>query len=303
MPNDHSREKRAPGANGAKPVPPRKGARRLFIVLLLMLTGAILATSLLANGQRNLRALFDRYGIDWLDDEAPPIPRGTRPLAGRQVPADTITFPSRFLSDVELAATGTFGREFRIRGEELCAAFDAAGIRNDGWKPGQFDPRISECLSETVLADDEADGRSASFFFIVKGTPGGEVASIRMKLMAPETDQGEAAHRLLVKALEKVIALTQWRDLAIAVSKAEVLEDFHSVRFGLSLRFGHEFSAMRNFNLVILPVSRTSAMTRSRAFFDSAGWIELPSAIARLPAFLLPHVVRTEPSSAMPPSP
>ena len=283
-----------------KPAPPRKSAMLLFAVLLVAFALAIIATLLLANDRRNLRALLDHYDLHWLLAETPRQPAGTRALRGRRLAAVPISIPARFFAAPEDTALGTFVREVRASGFELCAAFKAAGVDNQGWQQSQFDRKTFECLSETVLPAKEEGAQNASFFFIAKGTPEGEVGSIRMKLVAPETEDGETVHRLLVKALEQLIEQARWLDLAPAIANAEALTEFTAVRFGLSFRFTQEFSAARSYNLIILPTSRDPAVKRSRAYFDTAQWLTLPSVIARMPDFLLAHVVATAPMPSIP---
>ncbi|WP_156951584.1 DUF6030 family protein [Ciceribacter selenitireducens] len=276
----------------------------LFAVLLVAFALAIAATLLLANDRRNLRILLDRYELNWLLEPATDEPRGTRALRGRRLAPVAISIPARYFAGPENAAIGAFVREVRASGGELCAAFKAAGVDNGGWLPSQFDSKTYECLSETLLPATEEGGQNASFFFIAKGTPEGEVGSIRMKLVAPETGDGETVHRLLVKALEQLIEQARWLDLAPAIASAEALSDFTAVRFGVSFRFTHEFTAPRSYNLIVLPTSKDPAVKRSRAYFDTLQWLPLPSVIARLPEYLRPHVVATKPlSSAPPPEP
>ncbi len=304
MPKGDDKDTSGLPGTSPKPAPPRKSAMLLFVVLLVAFALAIAATLLLANDRRNLRILLDRYELNWLLETTTDEPRGTRALRGRRLAPVAVSIPTRFFADPENASLGAFVREVRASGGELCAAFKAAGVDNGGWLPSQFDSKTYECLSETLLPATEEGGQNASFFFIAKGTPEGEVGSIRMKLVAPETEDGETVHRLLVKALEQLIEQARWLDLAPAIASAETLADYTSVRFGVSFRFTHEFTAPRSYNLIVLPTSKDPAVKRSRAYFDTLQWLPLPSVIARLPEFLRPHVVATKPlSSAPPPEP
>lgn len=295
MQKGDNKDMRGTDAAAAKPAPPKKSALLLFVALLVIFALVIAATLLLANDKRNLRLLFDRYDIDWLDANEMSPPSGTRALRGRRLAPVSVSLPARFFAQPESQSLGAFVREVRAKGQDLCAAFKDAGVNNDGWRPSQFDGKTYECLSETVYASKEEGGQAASFFFIAKGTPEGEIGSIRMKLVAPETPDGETVHRLFIKAMERLIVEARWLDLAPAVTNAETLTDFTSVRFGISFRFTHEFTAPRSYNLSILPASRDPIVERSRTFFDTDGWWPLPTAIERLPEFLRPHLVETTP--------
>lgn len=55
-------------------------------------------------------------------------------------------------------------------------------------------------------------------------------------------------------------------------------------------------SPLRSYNLIVLPASRDPIVERSRTFFDTDGWLPLPTAMERLPEFLHLHLVETTPS-------
>lgn len=289
------------GAAATKPAPPKKSALLLFVSLLVVFTLVIAATLLLANDRRNLRLLLDRYDIDWMTEKETEKeitqPSGTRALRGRRLTAAPVSIPVQFFAPPEVEAFGAFVREVRAKGADLCAAFKAAGIENNGWQPSQFDTKTYECLTETVFAADENGAQNASFFFIAKGTPEGEIRSIRMKLVAPETPEGDSVHRLFIKAMEQLIAEARWLDLTPAVESAETLTDFTSARFGISFRFTHEFTAPRSYNLIVVPASGDPRVKRSRQFFDQDQWLPVPRAVDRLPDFLRSHLVETRPIS------
>ncbi|GEO83490.1 MULTISPECIES: DUF6030 family protein [Alphaproteobacteria] len=302
MPKDDDKDTSARRRATAKPVPPKKSAMLLFVLLLVAFVCAIAATLLLANDRRNLRALLDRYVPERLIDDSPRQPAGTHALKGRRLTPVQVAIPARFFATPEAESLGSLVREVRAKGEELCAAFKAAGIDNQGWQSSQAGGKTYECLSETLLPAAQEGAQDASFFFIVKGTADGEVGSIRMKLVAPETADGAVVHRMLVKALEQLIEQARWLDLAPAIESAKALADFTAVRFGISLRFTHEFTAPHSYNLIVMPTSNDASVNRSRAYFATQDWLPLPAVIARVPDYLLPHVVGTKPALSVPPS-
>ncbi|MCM2472779.1 hypothetical protein HGO38_04720 [Rhizobium sp. CG5] len=279
--NSRGRPKVAPGRR-------KTSGRWLFALLVLAIGSAILATVLLANDMQNLRAIYRHYGLPWpLEDKQ--VERAPRPLKGKRLIALPIKLPDHVLAAPEMDSIGALVRDIRRPGDLFCAAFADNGMPNGGWQPSQFDKTTFECLSETLIPSTDEAAQNASFFFIAKGDPDGNIGSIRMKLVAPDTDAGKTVHAMLVRSVELLIEQTQWGDLAEAVEHATRLEDFQAVRFGLSFKFTREFTAPNRFNLIVLPTGKTPAIKATRAYFARQDWLPVPSVpvplvpISRLP--------------------
>ena len=260
----------------AKPPRRRDGGGRFFWLFLLAIIVTIGAVVLMANDFRNLRAVLGHYDIEWppVLAQAPPEPQ---PSKGRRLRGAPIRLPSQLIdSDLE-PYRSAFLRDLNITGPDLCDAFQQAGIANDGWNPGQFDKTEHECFSEITLPTDDAGEKKASFFFMAKGTSQGALGSIRIKLVAPETAEGETVLALYQKALNLLMRHNDWGDLEPAFDRALALDDFAAHHFGLSFKFSREFNAARRFNLVIATTDRNPADARTRDFFAEATWLPVPA--------------------------
>lgn len=265
------------------PVRRKTGGRWLFALLVLAIASAILATVLLANDMQNLRAVYRHYGLPWPFEDKQ-VERAPRTLKGKRLAALPIKLPDHVLAAPDVANLGALVRDIRRPGELFCAAFAENGMQNGGWQPSQFDSTTFECLSETLIPSTDGSAQNASFFFIAKGDPEGNIGSIRMKLVAPDTDAGKKVHAMLVRAVELLIEQTQWGDLSAAVDHATRLEDFQAVRFGLSFKFTREFTAPNRFNLIVLPTGKTPAIKATRAYFARQDWLPVPP----MPAPMVP---------------
>lgn len=277
---------------GVKPARPKRSSHLLFGVLVVVTLSAIVATFLLANDMHHLRSLARRYGLDRLFAE----PSGTEApvaLKGRRLEPVPVEVPRYFFTDFIEPAAGTFVREIRIRGPALCTELNRAGLKNPGWRPSEYDSRTSECLSETRFAAPDAatdtDGGEASLFFIAKGTPQGDVRSIRMKLVAPAGMPGETAQAWLVEALSEIIDRTTWSDFAPAADAARHLVDYSAVHFGISVEFSRDFVITDGYNFILAPDGRSPLVRRTRAYFSPDGWLPLGPGEPRLPAAIIRH--------------
>lgn len=254
---------------------PRFGGGLIFAAVFFSVACGIGAALLFANDRQNLKALIRWAGIDQKWGKVQEPHRPPQPLKGQPETIRPTMLPDRVISAPDMRSAGAFVREMRNLGPAFCAAFDAAGISNQGWQESQFGGKTFECLSEDVIKP-LGDGPGASFFFIAKGQPDGEINSIRMKLVAPDTDAGRASYDKLISAVTTLIHQTGWNDLAPLLHSIRSLADYTSVRFGMSYKFNREFTASDRYNLIILPSDRDPAVRRSRDYFDQANWMRVP---------------------------
>lgn len=256
------------------PRPSRAGV--LIFAAVFLATGlGILTVVLFANERAHLKTLLETLDLQWPFETERRVPQPVA-LKGQRLPAVAIKSPAHLLAPPDLDAAGGFVRDMLGYGPPFCAAFEKAGFEISGWQASQFDRTTFECLSETLFetaADPNAHG---SFFFTVKGEPGGSINSLRMKLVAPDGADGEAAHATLVKGLGLLIEQTGWTDLDAMLASVKDLRNFSAQYFGLSYRFAQEFTSPNRFNLIILPTNREPPAKRSRAYFDTKDWLPAP---------------------------
>jgi hypothetical protein len=257
--------------------PVKRHGKWIFGALVLGVCAAILSTLLLANDRRNLRTLFDHYGVAWPFDRAAvivPPADVKRPRPAPQKPI--VSVPTRLMDPVAVDQLGGLARSMLISGPALCDLLARGGVDNKGWIVSPYDPQSFECLSEQRLDDPEDAGGFASYFLSIRGRPDGQITAVRMKLVTPETVAGAAMKVKFLQALNILIGASGWQDFGPVVASATRLEEFEATNFGMSLGFKREFTNPRRFNLIIMPSNSEPAIKRTREFFEGSGG--LPSA-------------------------
>ncbi|MGV8938290.1 MAG: DUF6030 family protein [Allorhizobium sp.] len=275
------------GKSNSRPLPAnavrREGGWRFFVLFFLAIIVSIGAIVLLANDFRNLRTILRHYDVEWpfalVQTIAVP-----QTIKGKRLKSVPIRIPSAFLHGALDAEPPAFVRALDITGPALCGAMQQAGIANDGWKPGQLEKAGYECFSERLLPTDDAEDKTASFFFMAKGSEEGALGSIRIKLVAPETAEGETVQALFRTALTLLGEQTDWGALRPAFDHALALEDFATSQFGLSFRFSREFNSQHRYNLVIASTDKKPADARTRDYFAGANWLPVPEAFRQFRA-------------------
>ncbi|SCB30230.1 DUF6030 family protein [Rhizobium multihospitium] len=284
--------------------PPRKKSRAVFWIAAVVIGSIILATALLANDMRNLRALDSRYHLNLFPKPeqhaaAPAAPaQGQQPVhaaappaaspttsapAARNVrvkPASVTAKPSikkrsHLLDEPVDALLSAFVRSWRISGETLCADLAKFGLPVGEWRQSELGAGTSEC-SYAIQKGAYGDAKAASFFIIARGKPSGEIETIRIKVIMPDNDDGKAIAGTFVDTVVLLLNETHWLDFQAALDAIGRLQDVTLQAFGAKLSFFKEFQGNNNFNLQ-LELRRTAPeQIRTAIVFDKARWT-LPS--------------------------
>ncbi|MCZ3380503.1 DUF6030 family protein [Rhizobium sp. AG207R] len=284
--------------------PPRKKSRAVFWIAAVVIGSIILATALLANDMRNLRALDDRYHLNLFPKPeqhaaapaapaqeqqpahaATPAAAAPKTLAAaatsvRVKPATVTAKPSvkkrsHLLDEPVDALLSAFVRSWRISGQTLCADLQKFGLSVGEWRQSELGTGTSEC-SYAVQKGAYGDPRAASFFIIARGKPSGEIDTIRIKVIMPDNDDGKAVAGTFVDTVVLLLNETHWLDFQAALEAVGKLQDVTLQAFGAKLAFFKEFQSDNNFNLQ-LELRRTSPeQLRTAIVFDKARWT-LPS--------------------------
>ena len=284
--------------------PPRKKSRAVFWIAAVVIGSIILATALLANDMRNLRALDDRYHLNLFPkpeqhaavptaavQEQQPSHAATPPAAApktsapasssvRVKPATVTAKPfvkkrSHLLDEPIDALLSAFVRSWRISGQTLCADLQKFGLSVGEWRQSELGAGTSEC-SYAVQKGAYGDPKAASFFIIARGKPSGEIDAIRIKVIMPDNDDGKAVAGTFVDTVVLLLNETHWLDFQAALETIGKLQDVTLQAFGAKLAFFKEFQSNNNFNLQ-LELRRTSPeQLRTAIVFDKARWT-LPS--------------------------
>lgn len=263
--------------------PLKRRSRIVFWIAACAILSAIVATALLANDRRNLRAIAEHYHITWLDvaPTAAPIepPRAKR--TGRIAVAPLTGISVHLHLFAELHATpSTFLRRWKVSGETICARIAQAGIPVGAWKQGDLDSATFECSYQTPVSE-AATADRPSLFVIVRGTPNGDVANVRIKAILPETPAGADLNRQFQALVRVLIEETQWSDLNGATDQIEKLENVTQTAFGAKLAFSHEFANPRRFNMILDLDKPTMDQTATAVYFDTPRWLALPEKAAK----------------------
>jgi hypothetical protein len=259
---------------------PRRRSRIVFWIAAITIVSAIVATALLANDKRNLRAIAERYHIAWLDF-APTIPPRQPPPAKRTrriavSPAVGKPVPLRIFTDLQ-AAPSSFLRHWKISGETICNRIAQAGVAVGGWKQGDLDRSTFECSYETPISD-TATSEQPSLFVIVRGTSDGDVANVRIKAILPDSPAGADLNRQFQALVRILVQETQWLDLNEATDQIEKLQNVTQSAFGAKLVFSHEFANPRRFNLILDLDKPNKDQLATAAFFDTSKWFAVREA-------------------------
>ena len=252
--------------------PPRRRSRIVFWIAAIAILSAIVATALLANDKRNLRALAERYHIAWLNfaPTIPPLPphakQAARPVA---VSPAVGKLASQHLLDGSQATPATFLRHWKISGETVCSRMAQAGIAVGAWHQGDLGSSTFECSYQTPVSETDTSERP-SLFVIVRGTSGGDIANVRIKAILPDSAAGDELKRQFQVLVKVLIQETQWRDLNEAADRIGKLENATQSAFGARLVFSHEFADPRRFNLILDLDKPSRAESATAAFFDTS---------------------------------
>lgn len=253
-------------------VRPQRKSRLVFWLFMIAIAAAIAATALLANDKKNLRELIQRYKITWIVLPGPaeaPKPLTVARRGNRLIPT-AATMPSRMPAHAfeDFGAPGTaFVRRWQVSGTELCADFGKAGLDVEAWHQGDLYSSTYECSSQ-LSGSDTSSPDNASFFLLVRGTPSGDISSVRIKVILPDTKDGRLMEQKFQTAVEILFHDSKWGELVDALDSINSLQNVSLSTFGARLTFAHEFTDRRRFNLILDLYPETPDQKLTAAYFD-----------------------------------
>ncbi|MBM7048568.1 DUF6030 family protein [Rhizobium lusitanum] len=293
--------------------PPSKKSRAVFWIAAVVIGSIILATALLANDMRNLRALDRRYHLNLFPrpeqqaatSSAKAARTKSSPTVGA-VPANTAGNAAAVAAGAPAHAPATpakvaatkprptrtshlfdapvdtllsaFVRSWRISGQTLCADLVKFGLPVGEWRQSELATGTSEC-SYAIQKGAYGNANAASFFIIARGKPTGELDTIRIKVIMPDNPDGKAIGGTFVDAVVLLLNETHWLDFQTALDAIGKLQDVTLQAFGAKLSFFKEFQSNNSFNLQ-LELRRTAPeQIRTAIVFDKARWT-LPSPLS-----------------------
>jgi len=251
----------------------------LFAVLAVCL--AILATVLLANDQKHLKSLLTYLNLAPAIYSAEPPPK-VKPVKRQKLAAKKVDLPHHLLKFENTSDRASFARDFVLSGKDLCDRFPTEGFSNlEGWHASPVNIRNFECIADLVEENAATPAERASLFLEIRGEASGEIRSIRMKAVAPETPDGAAVRAKLNDALALIIGQTRWADLAAMLGPANGMQAYQAQHFGISVSVKPEPTAPHRMNVILLANEQSPGLKLTRSFFDRGQWLPAASASDR----------------------
>ncbi|WP_395773458.1 DUF6030 family protein [Agrobacterium pusense] len=258
--------------------PQKRVSLGALLVAVLIVCFAISATVLLANDKKHLKSLLTYLNLAPAPLSAVPSARA-KPVKRQKPAARTIYLPPHLLKFERNGARASFARDFIISGKDLCDRFTADGLSSpQGWHPSRVNNGSFECmadLGEATTAD------AASLFLEIRGEISGEIRSVRLKAVAPQTSAGRAVNAKLAAALAMIIEQTRWRDIGSVLEPAQRLQPYQAQHFGISASVKPEPSAPHRVNVILLATETSAGLKLTRSFFDRDRWLRPASASDR----------------------
>lgn len=243
----------------------------LFAVLAVCV--AVLTTVLLANDKKHLKSLLTYLNLAPAMRSAEP-PTRIKPVKRQKLVAQKLDLPPHLLKFEQGGDRASFARDFVLSGKDLCDRFITQGFSNpQGWHASPVNIRNFECLADLVVGDTASAAERASLFLDIRGEASGEVRSIRMKAVAPETPDGTVILTKLEDALALIIEQTRWADLASMLEPARRMKPYQAQHFGISVSIKPEPTAPHRLNVIILTTKQLPGLKLTRSFFDSEKWL------------------------------
>jgi hypothetical protein len=248
----------------------------IFAFVFLGITGAIAATVLMANNQRNLKRLARAIGLPMTETMVIPKPGTMERFKGKRLKDVTLMIdPYVFMPEIK-DRSSVFLRNMRKDGKTLCALFTEAGFAMSTWQAGSFATKINECWYEESIPNAEKPDEPSSFFLMIKGAADGTLISTRVKFIFTDTAARTRVTEMAAKVLDRYATITHWTEIAGERQKLLALQPFSTTVSGLSVRFSSEFSAPGRYNLIFArATAQTPAQKRTEQFFDRGNYMRL----------------------------
>ncbi|MCX8996214.1 DUF6030 family protein [Rhizobiaceae bacterium BDR2-2] len=231
-------------------MPVRKN-RGFFLGMTMAIVLAIAATVLFANDRRHLNALLIHYGMM----EPPQPPEAASQKHARATPQAVP--PPNAVALFSGSGTTPFARMIHFPAPEMCRLFNDRGFVGEGWHTSPMAGEAqAECTAEKMIGTETEAGAPASLFAVVRGTQHDDIKSLRVKMIAPQTAEGNAARKEMDEILADLIEATGWSDLTPLRERIARLEDnIDMTDSSLSVTFRQEYTNTDAYNLIIRPAS------------------------------------------------
>jgi len=268
-------------SRGKTPVqrPARRTGLRFFLVALVLIITAILATALLANEQRNLRKVLVALGLPttFLERNKPSEPMADKP-ARHEPPR--IALPAWTFQDLQTPEQ-QFMRVIRSDPKALCDELRDVGFRELEWKAGAGERAQWEC-SSLVSFPRPGEDKPSSIFIFVKGSGEEEITSFRVKLNIERPDDRQAVTTAAARAASVFLDHVRWADAASVTLQIQALREFDLKRFGSRIQFKRESDEVTpRYNFLANQPPRARPKSIAELYFDRSKWLAYGDASQR----------------------
>lgn len=194
-------------------------------------------------------------GEAWLHEPAGSTGRPIRVVAAGSVPRPNgarVVFPSWLIAPRGTSSSTEFMKIRNLSGEQFCGILRDASIPVSAWRASASGRGQFECYSATITYSANESGEpGASMFILVRGEASGTIDYVRIKLVAPQTEDGQAAIDGFSTLVTLISDETHWFDPRSLREAARERVDISEENFGLKVTFTSERMSSDSFNLVI----------------------------------------------------
>ena len=127
--------------------PTAKRGTLIFLLIFLVVAGAISATVLLANDRRNLKYLLREAGFQVTREIVIPRPGTMEKYRGKRLGGVAALLPDNIFLLPVTGKESAFLRNLQKDGKELCALFARSGFKMTPWEAGGFSRSVLESSS------------------------------------------------------------------------------------------------------------------------------------------------------------
>lgn len=247
-----------------------------FLVAVGLIFAGILATVLLADGQRNLHHLLAYLGHPDLLATHEPAPKQVKIIRSRSVrlPPARMVLPVYAFSDLK-APQQQFLRLIQSDPRSLCERLKAGGFGDLDWTVSSGNKDNWECSSSVDLPG-KGDGRvQSSIFIFIRGDGENRVTSFRVKLNIEDADDTGKVADLAGNAADIFLSQVRWENPGEIIGKIHALEAFDIRNFGSRIQFKREFGETPRYNFLANQIRKRGKTTPGDIYFDRSEWFPL----------------------------
>ncbi|MGH6808897.1 MAG: DUF6030 family protein [Ensifer adhaerens] len=262
------------GGRGKATTPPKQPSRTgigFFLVAFALIVMAILATVLLANGQRNLKQLLTALDLPTTFLEAAKPPEQAPKVRVKRQPPH-VALPVWTFQDLQTPEQ-QFLRVIRSDPRALCDELREAGFRELEWKSSAGERRQWECSSLVSFPRPGVD-KTSSIFIFIKGSGEEEISSFRVKLNIERPEDAQAVTTSAARAVSVFLDHVRWADGGSIALQIQALKEFDVKRFGSRVQFKRETDeTTARYNFLANQPARARPKSIAELYFDRDKWL------------------------------